>query len=154
LVSINYSGVDNFKQVFYKIGLTVLRKKYNKHILLNNIGKKIIKKDVVIKIMDTNNILFVSDWGRSDPCIFGDCNVDKDSILVSYKVSPFSVLSMISIISLLFYDFILQSNPHNISDILFGIFIIIMVIGLPLIFYIIKINSIRFDIDHYINNEI
>jgi hypothetical protein len=147
-----YIGVEKFNIKFYKIGTTILKNKYQKKILLNNIGEKIIKNNVTIKINSSNNILFASDYGRGDPCIFGECNIDQDGIIVSYKVSPFIFLIIITIFSSLFY-FFLGFHPFIISDILFFLFMIIICIGFLFIFYIIKINSIKFEIDWYINNE-
>jgi hypothetical protein len=131
------------------LGIIILKEKYTikNNYFIENIGKTIKKDDVIINGINEHLFIFESIkhnfLERIEPTINGYIEINGNNIIVNYK-KPF-ILIIINAIMLLFLGIIKEQN------ILWILIVLIIFGGIVLILIIVKLKSIKSDIDYFIN---
>ena len=146
-------GVSMFNQFFFKFGIVFCKHNFNinkNYIANSNIGKKISKRDVEIKILNETTILFYSDFLKSIPIIpyiiFGECKILNNNVTIKYKNSLFYVLFVLS--GVIFTISLYFTNSTKIIMIFIPIMI---VIGISVYFHYFIYNKIKVSIEDYVS---
>jgi hypothetical protein len=133
---------------FYKYGITVKKNKYllKTNVFKDNVGKEIIKDDVVINVINENLCLFDASRIILPPSlgviIHGYLKIDNNNVIVVYKQPlAFMILVLLIIINIL------------VTKEYFAILIGVAIFGgILLILTVIKILTAKQDIEYFINN--
>jgi hypothetical protein len=130
------------------LGIIISKEKYTikNNYFIENVGKTIKKDDVIINGINEHLFIFESTkhnfLERIEPIINGYIEINDNNVIVIYK-KPFILIIIIAIM-LLFLGIIKE-------NILLMLILLIIYGGIALILIILKLKSIKLDIDYFIN---
>ena len=141
-----------YNKILLYCGVTIYKNSYKiKNNFINIIGKVLKKDDIYIKIINEELCFFQSKstviLGRHyGPIIFGFIKIKNGIVNTNYK-KPFSylILTIIFLINII--------NIFGVKKIIYIIIFFLFFIGILIFFNYLKVNSMRYDIDYFLNNE-
>jgi hypothetical protein len=132
-------------KLFIKYGLIISKKRYKLkyNYFAEKVGEKYLRGDVFFSILKENLCIFESQYiGRISPHIIGYIEIDNDNVIVVYK-KPFSSI-------ILFTGFVIWIIMLN-KALLVPLIGLPIIIGILFFFNYMRLNSMEYDVEYFIN---